>query len=405
MAETSQVLFVNGGYGAGNIGDDAILQGLVIATRLSCPDIQIGAISHNPEKSQNETKLTRVWPASIKGTLSAFKWATHIVLGGATLISEKPSISFPIGYCSTLIDLALLMKKPISMLAVGVSNVDTKAAKKLIQSHYAKYLDVITVRSKNDKEIAIGLGMDPSRILVCADAAFAASHPESVLYRRPSSVNIGLNLVNEGNAERFGYVDSLIQALLQIKSEYPDCSVTGLCSEVRRHKGFDYELVNEVAVGKLSGTIISDYISPVEFMNKLAECLLVITMRMHVLIFCAMTGIPCLPIVREKKTRLMSDSLGIKEVLSLESKPEEIYTKTKMLLQAPELATVSVERIDELRQRAIKNGVILREYIEGKFGVYKTNQACLYERILAYANIAKRVFAKVLRQIVRFFVR
>ncbi len=314
---------------------------------------------------------------------------------------EKPGISYPIGHCCNLIDLALLQRKPISMLAAGTSDVETRTAKKLIQSHYARYLDVITVRSEKDKEIAVNLDMACSRVFVCADAAFAIQRLERVAVQSKNFMSIGISLVNEGNARCFGYVDSVSKALLKLRSEYPNFCVTGICGEARRDKQYDYQLTNEVAVKRLSGKIICDYLSPDEFMSRLSDCTLVVTMRMHILVFCSLIGIPCLPIVRELKTKLMSDTLGIKETLSLDSAPEEIYAKIKMLLESPDLAIVSKERIRQLYQRAMKNGAILRQWIQGEFGPWKVSQAGFYDRVLACINIVIQILMRVVRKIFR----
>jgi len=404
VTDATKILFAGTGYGAGNIGDDAILEGLVNVTRAACPNVEIGALSYNPEKSKSQTNLDFVWSTNLQGTLSGFRWATHIVLGGATLISEKPGISYPIGHCCNLIDLALLQRKPISMIAVGTSDVETKTAKKLIQSHYARYLDVITVRSEKDKEIAVNLDMACSRVFVCADGAFAIRRLERVAVQSKNFKSIVISLVSEGNAMRFGYVDSVSKALLKLRNEYPNFCVTGICSETRRDKQYDYQLTHEVAVRRLYGKIICDYLSPDEFMNKLADYSLVVTMRMHILVFCSLIGIPCLPIVRESKTKLMSDMLGIKETLSLDSGPEEIYAKIKMLLEKPELAVVPFEKIDELYRRSMKNGTILRQWIIGEFGPARVMHVSFYDKVIACMNICRQLFVRAVRRFVYKFL-
>ena len=120
---SKKILFCGTGYGAGNIGDDAILSGLIRSTRTHLPEAEIGAISFSPDFTKNTIDIEKVWPFNNEGTIQAFQWATHVVLGGATLISENPNINYPLGHCAGLIKTAVALKKPICMLAVGTSDV------------------------------------------------------------------------------------------------------------------------------------------------------------------------------------------------------------------------------------------------------------------------------------------
>jgi len=367
-----RILFCGTGYGAGNIGDDAILSGLIRSTRVHLPEAEIGAISFSPDFTKNTIDIEKVWPFNNEGTVQAFQWATHVVLGGATLISENPNINYPLGHCAGLIKTAVALKKPICMLAVGTSGIVSQRAKELIKNYYNEFLDIITVRSKEDKKIASSLSIDRERLFVCADAAFAANYSlKQKKKERISKRIIGLSLVNEGLSNKYPHIDAISHTLIKLEKKYSDIEVLGLCSETRKEAAYDYPLLKQVVGSELGGDVFCEYVSPLEFSVRLSECKLVITMRMHILVFCSILGIPCIPIVREKKTELMARELGLDHLLYLNNSSQEMTELIERVLDRPHEAVVKREKIAELEQRALDNGKFLRQWVDGGFGAYR----------------------------------
>ncbi|MBW2557920.1 MAG: polysaccharide pyruvyl transferase family protein [Deltaproteobacteria bacterium] len=367
-----RILFCGTGYGAGNIGDDAILSGLIRSTRTHLPEAEIGVISFSPEFTKNTVDIEKVWPFNNEGAVRALQWSTHVVLGGATLISEKPNLGYPLGYCAGLIKTAVDLKKPVCMLAVGTSDILSQQAEDLIRNYYNEFLDIITVRSGEDKKIASSLSIDPERLFVCADAAFAADYSMKQREKEGLSKNvIGLSLVNEGLSNQYPHIDAISHALTKLKKKYSDIEVLGLCSETRKESAYDYPLLQQVVGSGLGGDVFCEYVSPLEFSEKLSECRLVITMRMHILVFCAILGIPCIPIVREKKTELMARELGLDHLLYLNNSSQEMEGLIERVLCRPHEAVVNREKIAELEQRALDNGKFLKQWIDGGFGAYR----------------------------------
>lgn len=161
-----KILFCGPGYGAGNIGDDAILSGILRSVRSYLPKrTQYGAIVFpDYTKERAETDIVFRYEEEVR---DAFDWATHIVLGGATLIGD-----WGIPRCSKIIELAHTLKKPICMLGVGVTDKPMEDHLVLLREFFGS-LDLITVRSEKDKEIAISYGLSSERLKVTADNAFA----------------------------------------------------------------------------------------------------------------------------------------------------------------------------------------------------------------------------------------
>jgi polysaccharide pyruvyl transferase WcaK-like protein len=373
-----KILIAGTGYGAGNIGDDAILMGLVRIIRTAAPDCEVGSILFSGEcSSEVKEILDRYWLSSKLETIDAIRWATHIVLGGATLISERPSIRYPIKHCVRIIRWAKLLDKPIVALCVGTSDVESSRAKRLVKTYYGKYLDFISLRGEGDQQDCVKMGIPEDKLFVTADAAFSL-YGELVepKQRHPSVTNEvwGVNLVSEGQEGRYNYHDKVAESL---KKHRDHVTIVGVCSEVRKDKEFDYHITKYV-LERVSDKVemLCQYLSPRELVQELLKFDLVISMRMHLLIFCAMTGIPCLPIVRERKTELMAKSLGINKYWIIKDDSKHLDECLNALITRRELGRPAPEIIAQLFDRAFKNVVLIKKWLDGGFRGYPVSRFC-----------------------------
>jgi len=346
----NKVLFCGAGYGAGNIGDDAILSGLLFSAKMQLrEDTQYGALTFNPEFTKKNADLDQVFDFSL-GVDKAFQWATHIVLGGASLLS-----GWSIDHCSNLIIRAQKLKKPICMLAAGTSLTPSAEQKQQLVTHFGS-LDMITLRSDNDRDLAIKWGLNPDKLWVCADGAFAIERGYEV--HSPSST-MGINLVHENLPDKYEYFDVIKQLLLE-ESFYSDLAC--ICGETRKEEGFDYFLLKELAE-VCDGILYDEYINYSDLLKILAGCDFVIVMRMHMMLFCALIGVPCIPFVREPKTMLMADELGLKHILPMDITLPELKEIIDEVREDPRIAIADSTMVDDLRTRSFKNGEMLCKWM------------------------------------------
>lgn len=346
-----RILFCGPGYGAGNIGDDAILAGaLTIARKYLPKETEYGAIVYQPYFTKDRADTDRVFQYD-KEINDAFSWATHIVFGGATLIGD-----WGIPRCAKLIKLAHRLKKPACMLGVGVTNKPSEDQLKLLRETFGS-LDLITVRSEKDKEIAISYGLFSEKLKVCADLAFAidckgVSHKSKGIF--------GINLVHDKPSKGHAYIENLGDFL---RTKPYDFHLSFICGEARKNSCFDYVLLHDFHE-RFGGRLICEHFFYPDFLKLLASCHVLLTMRMHMVILCSLIGVPCIPLVRERKTKLMADSLGFLHTLSLDDSSFVYQSLISDILEHPEKALADVNKVDVMKKRALDcNGLLLQEWI------------------------------------------
>jgi polysaccharide pyruvyl transferase WcaK-like protein len=346
-----RILFCGPGYGAGNIGDDAILAGaLTLAHKYLPKETQYGAIVYQPYFTEALAGTDRVFQYD-KERNDAFMWATHIVFGGATLIGD-----WGIPRCSRLIQAAHRMKKPVCMLGVGVTNRPSDDQLKLLQEAFGS-LDLITVRSEKDKEIAISYGLSSEKLKVCADLAFAVDCKD--ISYTPNDV-FGINLVSDKISEKHPHVKNLKSFLIEDSSKL---LLSFVCGEARKGHFFDYNLLLSF-YKQFGGSFVCEHFTYIDFLKLLASYRVVLTMRMHMIIFCALVGVPCISLVRERKTKLMADSLGFSCTLSLDEDFNDMASLISSVLKHPEKALADVNKVKMMKKKALDcNGLLLQKWI------------------------------------------
>ncbi len=373
----NKVLFCGAGYRAGNIGDDAILEGLLISARKYLQtDTQYGALTFNSAFTKSGMRIDEVFNFESEVD-SAFSWATHIVLGGASLLS-----GWSIEYCSQLIIKANVIHKPICMLAAGTSVEPSEQQKQLIQEHFGS-LEMITLRSEADRKRAVEWGLHPSKLYVCADSTFAIDYSNIMPEVRTF---LGINLVDCELMDKNSYVDSIIDFL----TDYPPkMELFFICGETRQVGGFDFEILHKLSNQFPGSSFLGEYLHYRDFLQELSKCKVVITMRMHIMIFCSLLGIPCIPIIREPKMSIMADLLDIKERLPLNFSANAFKDQISKVLENPKIALADEEKVNNLKFRAMQNGNFLCRWIrkEAKTSVIKLNLGCGKDHRSGFINI------------------
>ena len=379
----NKVLFCGAGYGAGNIGDDAILEGLLISARAYLrPDTEYGALTFNPAFTRSNTKIDQIFNFYVDVDI-AFSWATHIVLGGGSLLS-----GWSIECCSDLIAKAHAMKKPICMLAAGTSVESKDHLKWLLKTHFGS-LDMITLRSETDRELAISWELHPDKVYVTADGAFTIDH--NLVRYEPENL-LGINLVDDKLKDGNSYIDAISHLLTDHK---PEMNLFFICGEMRKTGNFDYEILSNLH-SQFGGEFFCDYVHYLTLLKQLARCKVIVTMRMHIMIFCALIGIPCIPIIREPKMHLMADSLGFNYRLSLNFSASVLKDLLSYVIKDPNVAMADVERVNALKLGAMRNGEFLCKWMrhEIKTPIIKLNLGSGPDHRSDFVNIDIDPFSK-----------
>ncbi len=172
---------VCGNYGATNLGDEAILDGIIGILNNADNRAEITVMSSNPKETfaSHHIKAIYLMPAGFRSffrlvfngrvfsTLSAIKACDYFILGGGGLFSDEKFKAVWIWWFQAF--WAFLLRKKVICLGQSVGPLNTRTGRFLTASVF-KRADRIAVRDLSSKEQLAKLGIFKAEVL--ADPAF-----------------------------------------------------------------------------------------------------------------------------------------------------------------------------------------------------------------------------------------
>jgi polysaccharide pyruvyl transferase WcaK-like protein len=357
-------------YGAGNIGDDAVLQGILRITESVLPEATTTIGVHNGQRLESlSPSLHYVNSYDMRPVIEAIKESRLFISGGGTMLSDELNLSFPLEYNARLISLAKFYGKRVWMMGIGANRLRHPKAVKTART-IVSLCDLITVRDEGSRRVCLELGARPSRTLTTVDPAFLLEAQETPRTRklkarlRSRGKVFGVNVVNEAWAHLNEYKAHIARACDYLSSRY-GYSPVFFCNEVRPGEFFDFA-ANSHTAGLLSSAhelLEPIYYSPREMIDILSAFDFVIGMRMHSLIFAALAGTPFVAVSRVDKVDNLMHLFGLSSSGSVaDCKSSKLVSDIEHILEN----RLSLKRhlaacVAYLRRRCFKNASLLRK--------------------------------------------
>ena len=297
-----QRVLVSGYYGFGNAGDEAILMAIVESLKKLKSDIEITALSAEPSRTKNYYGINAVQRTSPIAIIREISRADLVISGGGGLLQDVTS-NRSIPYYLFILYMAKKLNKKVMFYANGVGPVFRNINKRMIKC-VGNMVDLITVRDEQSRKELENLGVSKPPIIVTADPAFVLEpiddntgckmlkdlkislteqHPRIGISVRPWNLNKSRKII----AEACDYlVKSHNADIIFLPMQYPK----------------DYhESIEIVKLMKEKAKIIPESTGPREVLWLCGKMDIIFGMRLHALIFGAMTNVPLVGLVYDPK--------------------------------------------------------------------------------------------------------
>jgi polysaccharide pyruvyl transferase WcaK-like protein len=296
-------------YGAGNIGDDAVLLGIyrLLADILPEVEVTVGTMGGQtlnflPEFVQYIDSFEFVKVRNVIADCDLF------IVGGGTMIGDELGINFPLRHSLKLLATAKYLHKKTCMFAVGANRLQTKKGKKFATS-LLKLSDFVSLRDTESYEVCNGtLGVNVSNIRTTIDPAFSLAPKASIktekvkkAMRRYTSV-FGVNVVNEVWKDEKKYKKAIADTCNYLAKEY-NLTPVFFSTEIRPGNLYDNAANIEVTKQLECDFFVlePEYYSPEEMIEIISFFKFTLAMRMHALIFSSLANVPFVSISRVDK--------------------------------------------------------------------------------------------------------
>jgi polysaccharide pyruvyl transferase CsaB len=309
---------LSGYYGFGNTGDEAILAGLIEGFRELRPAAELTVLSGNPAETIAEHGVIGV-PRGLASARRQLTLSDALISGGGGLLQDVTSWRSPLYYLAVM-RLAQSARCPVAFIGQSVGPLRRRWVRSLVRRALSR-VEAMAVRDAASRQALIELGLSRSPE-VTADLAFLLSPPtdEEIASARGKA---GLSHVPDPLAaialrRRPGVEQDRVVAEVgsAIGSACDQLGLRPLLIPMQPVQ--DTQVARAVAAALPTGrAIIAPPLRAREVLALTASCQLMIAMRLHALIFAALSRVPPIAISYDPKVDALMEQLGLKPATEL----------------------------------------------------------------------------------------
>jgi polysaccharide pyruvyl transferase CsaB len=306
---------ISGSYGGANLGDEAILDGILTQLRASVP-VEITVFSRNPEDTLERHKVERAIPVrslTRKEITPEVARLDLLILGGGGILFDGEAQIF-----MREVFLAQELGIPVAVYAVSAGPLVTPEARRVVRTALNKAA-VITVRDRLGYRLLEDVGVDreihltadPALLLEPVELSLEAIRSEGVEFERHL---VGVSVRERGPAAP----DINPEEYYALLANAADFVVSRLDADVvfvsmeRTDIQHSHAVVAHMQNSGRAEVLRRTY-SPQEILGLVGRFEFVIGMRLHFLIFAALRGVPFTALPYASKVAGFLQDLGVEE--------------------------------------------------------------------------------------------
>ncbi len=373
-------IFITGYYGFGNTGDEAILTAMLAHLRALQPDLRVTVTSGEPEKTAARYDVKAILWSHALGILEAIRGADMVIIGGGGLFQDYWGVDpnallsdnhSGLSFYATSAILASLYAKPLMLYAVGAGPLLSRHGK-LFTKAICDAAQIITVRDGGSRLLLESLAVPAAKIHLTADPVFALpwSKPAAP---KSTARKIGVSLRNWNIDVDAGFWQSEVATALDrfLQAEPVDI-------EFFPFQKLSGEIENDVAVSRRVRDlmqhqnrvhIVEEELSPAGLAARMAECGLIVGMRLHAIIFGMLANVPVIALSYDPKVDQLMQRVKLPH-LCIDIKSIENTHLTRLMREAlrnaAELRATIGEQTAELEQQAGSNASIAMDVLRNE---------------------------------------
>ncbi len=356
-------IILSGYYGFSNSGDDAALKMIINDIRKKKPDIGITIFSNKPEETKNVYKVNAISRWNIVAIIKALKKSKLFISGGGSVIQDVTSTKSLLYYLG-LIFLAKKLNNKVMLYANGIGPLNKKENIKRAKN-VLNMIDVITLRDEDSKDFLDELGVLNPKIKVTCDPAVAlcdlpVDEAENLIFRYDLfAKKYVIVSLREWKKATF-FEEEFKKSINQLKKDYGYEVVF-----IPLHHPQD--LAFNIKMAKETGSICIKRRLSAELCAALAQkSEFVVGMRLHMLIYAFVAGVPSLGISYDPKVESVLKYFGQDTYVGiLEFTKRSFIAKANRIVANREAYCVDLKyRLGQLKQKNKDNIDCVMELID-----------------------------------------
>jgi polysaccharide pyruvyl transferase CsaB len=328
MSNLTNHILIAGYYGFNNTGDEAILSAMIHDLRQVISELNITVICGNPQQTKHIHHVNTVAWADVRGIKEAIQSCDLVILGGGGLFHDYWGVDtssiltaehMGIAFYYSISLLASIYKKPLMLYAVGVGPVITDDGRQYVRA-IARNSTVITVRDPDSKIILISLGIPASKVTITSDPAFGLVLPQKRVLRTEEQNRefpvVGVALRNwDVGVEPEYWETQVARALDKFLDDHSTAKVVFIPFQDVQETLLDDSGISRRMQKRMKNSsrtkLISRNSSFLDREMAIAQCDLILGMRLHALIGAVSQAIPIVGLIYDPKVQQLMTQLGM----------------------------------------------------------------------------------------------
>jgi len=387
VARLRKKVLIRGYYGAGNAGDEAILEGMLGDLRARMPDLRPIVVSSDPASTSRFYNVESILNSDRTATLAAARECDVIALGGGGLLNDYWDVSLASLFSRTdatlnyytCVALAALYAKPLILYAMGIGPLSTRLGR-LYTQMVAEQAQVITVRDEQSKVILGELGIDAARVHVTADPAFLLTYALPTLdLPRPI---LGVALRNWSIAVDAETWEPEVAAALDEFLSRHGGSVLFLPFQRSTVESDNDKAIAERVRSRMSRhrstTVFEAAGAACELAGAIGRCDLMLGMRYHSVLFALRHGVPTVGLVYDPKVRGLLASADCEDyALDLGAvRADNLLDRLERAFAEVSLPGRLISVSDRMSKAASENGRLVTDLLVGNISSPPAASTC-----------------------------
>ena len=332
-----------------------MLTAILTSLEQAKPDLDITVISGNPAATAAKHHVQAIHRFAFLKILRAMDQTDLLLSGGGSLLQDVTS-SRSLYYYLSILFLANLFGKKVMLFAQGIGPIRSSLARN-ITKFVCKQADLITVRDDGSLEELKSMGFSDQEVIVTSDAVFSLKPAQRTIgrkilteYRVGSKPLIGFALRKWDGETRF--VREFAQAAETLRDKY-QAQIVFLPLQFPSDKELSAQ-VQSLMTDSHDTIVLDNRFSTEEYMGIISNLSLLIGMRLHALVFAALSNVPFMAVSYDPKVdRFVAGMAG--SVIDTIDKitADEMVKAAADLQENPPVQGAA--QIAELRREAGKN--------------------------------------------------
>ena len=302
---------VCGAYGRGNAGDDAILEAIVAELRQLDPDLPVWVLSRKPRDTRLVYRVNAIYTFNVPRFLHRMRRTRLYINGGGSLMQDATSRRSLWFYLFT-ISAAKVLGNKVMMYGCGIGPIQYPSNRRLTAKVLQRRVDAITLRDTHSKSELDAMGITAPEIVLSADPTviLPAADPHTVdgilegAGLDPNGRYIGFALRPwpgfEAKAPIFGQGADYV---------YEKYGLTPVFLPIERR--LDVEAARLAAKNMTAPHFILEGTgSSAHTIGLFARMGVVVSMRLHALVFAAGQAVPLVGVVYDPKISSFLSYIG-----------------------------------------------------------------------------------------------